>query len=738
MGFVELEQTGKKILERYPFIKRSAKRAYQLASVALSGEKIQSEGALIKVSPDDEYEYFYGYYDKSPWDATDRYMLCIRVQQAYKSVAPAEPGAVGVIDTKAGNRFIEIGTTRSWNVQQSCMSQWLGPDFGTRIIYNDFRDGKYCSVVYNWAQRKEEKVLPLPVYDVARDGSFALSLDFSRLHRLRPGYGYSNLPDMTKGELCPDKPCIWKMNLISGEITALFSYTDFAGFEPDESMTGAEHKVNHLMISPNGKRFMVLHRWFQNGRKHTRLVTVNVDKTDMYNLSDSVFVSHCYWKNDSEILSFLRKEGTGDHYYLITDRTQSYQMLWPELNTDGHCSYSPDKRLVITDTYPNRKRLASVYLCTEENNISMRIARVFAPFRYDNDCRCDLHPRWNHAGNQVCIDSVHEGKRGLYTINIAEDMTKREKLLKDISVSVVIPTHNRKDLLPRAIQSALNQTYPVKEINVVSDGSTDGTDEIMEELCAADDRIRYYSYSPNRGGNYARNYGIKMSTGDIVAFLDDDDEWHKDKIKLQVSVMKSDKQIGLVCTGTNRVFVEQNTSNVYVPPAPYDCKKEILLKNCIGSTTTVMVRRELLDLVGGFDEELPALQDYDMWVRICQVTKVGVVKLPCVEYYNYESSGQISQNTQKYVAAEALITKKYENLIGQLSDDERKKRRCYFDILLSKKGMRNGQLNIAIRYGVKAFFEKPGKASLICMIAAFIPYKMTMAVQRKVKNKGVS
>lgn len=738
MGFVELEQTGKKILERYPFIKRSAKRAYQLASVALSGEKIKSEGALIKVSPEDEYEYFYGYYDKSPWDATDRYMLCIRVQQAYKSVAPTELGVVGIIDTKAGNRFIEIGTTRSWNVQQSCMAQWLGPDFGTRIIYNDFRDGKYCSVVYNWAQRKEEKVLPLPVYDVARDGSFALSLDFSRLHRLRPGYGYSNLPDMTKGELCPDKPCIWKMNLISGEIAALFRYTDFAGFEPDESMIGAEHKVNHLMISPNGKRFMVLHRWFQNGRKHTRLVTVNVDKTDMYNLSDSVFVSHCYWKNDSEILSFLRKEGTGDHYYLMTDRTQNYQMFWPELNTDGHCSYSPDKRLVITDTYPNRKRLASVYLCTEENIISMRIARVFAPFRYDNDCRCDLHPRWNHAGNQVCIDSVHEGKRGLYTINITENMTKREKLLKDISVSVVIPTHNRKDLLPRAIQSVLNQTYPVKEINVVSDGSTDGTDEIMKELCAADDRIRYYSYSPNRGGNYARNYGIKMSTGDVVAFLDDDDEWHKDKIELQVSMMKSNKQIGLVCTGTNRVFVEQNTSNVYVPPAPYDCKKEILLKNCIGSTTTVMVRRELFDLVGGFDEELPALQDYDMWVRICQVAKVGVVKLPCVEYYNYESSGQISQNTQKYVAAEALITKKYENLIGQLSADERKKRRCYFDILLSKKGMRNGQLNIAIRYGVKAFFEKPGKASLICMIAAFIPYKMTMAVQRKVKNKGVS
>ena len=65
-------------------------------------------------------------------------------------------------------------------------------------------------------------------------------------------------------------------------------------------MMGAEHKVNHLMISPNCKRFMVLHRWFKKGRKHTRLITVNVDKSDMYNLSDDVFVSHCYWKNDKE------------------------------------------------------------------------------------------------------------------------------------------------------------------------------------------------------------------------------------------------------------------------------------------------------------------------------------------------------------------------------------------------------------------------------------------------------
>ena len=421
MGFTEIEAAGKKALEQFPAVKHAAKRVYQVASVVTNRDKVKAEGDITRVSPDDGYEYFYGYYDKSPWDATDRYMICVRVQQAYKSVAPKEPGTVCLIDTQDNNKLIEIGTTHSWNVQQSCMAQWMGPDFKSRIIYNDFQDGHYCSVIYNVERKAEEKVLPLPVYDVRRDGTFALSLDFNRLHRMRPGYGYSNQPDNTKGILCPDQTCIWKIDIETGEVTKLFKYTDFAAFEPDATMNGAEHKVNHLMISPNGKRFMVLHRWFDKGRKHTRLVTVNVDKTEMYNLSDDVFVSHCYWKNDEEILSFLRKKETGDHYYLMKDKTQEYRMYWPELNTDGHCSYSPDGEFIITDTYPNRKRIASVYLCTEKDNRSRRIARVFSPFKYDNDCRCDLHPRWNREGNKICIDSVHEGKRGLYVIQLEEN-----------------------------------------------------------------------------------------------------------------------------------------------------------------------------------------------------------------------------------------------------------------------------------------------------------------------------
>lgn len=420
MNFTSIEAWGKKAFEQFPFIKHSAKRIYHFISYILSSDKFKSEGNVIRVTPEDGFEYYYGYYDKSPWDASGRYMIAIKVRQAYKSVAPKEPGEVVIIDTSNNNKVIKVGITHSWNVQQSCMAQWLGPDFKSRLIYNDYRNGKYCSIIFNIETKREEQVLSRPVYDVSHDGSFALSLDFSRLHRMRPGYGYSNLPDKTKGVLCPDECCIWKVDINSGEVTELLKYTDMAAFETAESMKGAEHKVNHLMISPNGTRFMVLHRWFKNGRKHTRLVTCDIDKTDMYNLSDDVFVSHCYWKNDNEILSFLRKKEFGDHYYLMKDKTLEYKMFWPELNTDGHCSYSPAGKWIITDTYPNRKRLASVFLCREDGYCK-RIARVFAPFRYDFDCRCDLHPRWSRDGSKICIDSVHEGRRGLYIIPINFD-----------------------------------------------------------------------------------------------------------------------------------------------------------------------------------------------------------------------------------------------------------------------------------------------------------------------------
>jgi len=405
-----IESTINYQLNKFPTVKKVIKRLYQLGMYAIS-PKIKAEGHIVRISPNDDMEYFFGYYDKSPWDATDRYMLCIRVKDAHSSVAPKEPAEIILIDTQNNNSFKVLAITNSWNVQQGCMLQWLGPDYSSRIIYNDFRNGQYCSVILKIGTG-EEKIIPMPVYSVSLDGCFAISLDFSRLHRLRKGYGYFNLPEKTNGEKCPDKPCIWYVNLESGEVNSMLKYTDFASFEPRPEMENAEHKVNHIMLSPSGERFMVLHRWFCGSRKYTRLVTMNCDGSDMYNLSDDDMVSHCCWKNNTEILAYARKKVGGNGYYLMKDRSQQYEKLWPELSSDGHPSYSPDGSFVVTDTYPDRQRLASVYLLNGDE--IRKLARVFAPFMYDNDVRCDLHPRWNRAGDKVCFDSVFDGHRGLY------------------------------------------------------------------------------------------------------------------------------------------------------------------------------------------------------------------------------------------------------------------------------------------------------------------------------------
>lgn len=400
------------LLIKTPALRHALYRFYQRVLHTVS-PKIKSEGNLIRISPNDDKEYFFGYYDKCPWDITGERILCMRTSSTTKSVAPKESAEIILINTRAGT-YEKIAETRTWNVQQGCMLQWLGPDYSNKILFNDFRDGEYCSVILDLENRKE-KVIHRPVYSVSNDGKIALSLDFSRLHRLRPGYGYSNVDDITKNELCPDATCIWKIDLNTGNIEPLLKYTDFTSLEPREEMIDAEHKVNHIMLNPSGNRFMVLHRWIKGTMKYTRLVTCNCDGTDMYNLSDDDFVSHCTWKNDNEILSYLNKKDEGKGYYLMQDRKKEYSHLWPELLMDGHPSYLPNGRLVVTDTYPNRQRLQTLYVMKDDK--VNKVARMFSPFKYGGDVRCDLHPRWNRNGDKICFDATFEGKRGLYVAN---------------------------------------------------------------------------------------------------------------------------------------------------------------------------------------------------------------------------------------------------------------------------------------------------------------------------------
>ena len=500
---------------------------YQRAMYIIS-PKIEYEGDVERITPDDGYEYLFGYYDKCPWSYDGKYLLALRVKEASKKADSVEPAEI--VRIELSTRKMEIlAITHSWNVQQGCMAQWLSDE---EILYNDFRQGSYCAVILNIKENKE-RIISKPVYAMSPDKKTALSLDFSRLHRLRPGYGYANIPETTKDQKCPDASCIWKIDINTGEVTPLLKYTDFATFEPKKNMVGAEHKVNHLMISPNGHRFMVLHRWYQNGVKYTRLITCSMDGSNMYNLSDDDFVSHCCWKNDEEILSYLNKKDGGKGYYLLKDKTHIYERCWVNLPMDGHPSYSYDGKYVVTDTYPNRRRIQSLYVM-EGNRVS-RLAQVFSPFKYGGDMRCDLHPRWSRDGMQICFDASFGGRRSVCIVKV----NRRDEIVtnKGPLVSVIVPCYNCQDTIEGTIKSITDQTYNNVEIICVDDGSSDRTGEILMELSKKGNASIRIIVQENLGVSAARNNGIRNSKGKYIMFCDSDDMFNPNMIEMLVTAI---------------------------------------------------------------------------------------------------------------------------------------------------------------------------------------------------------
>ena len=296
-------------------------------------------------------------------------------------------------------------------------------------------------------------------------------------------------------------------------------------------------------------------------------------------------------------------------------------------------------------------------------------------------------------------------------------------------ISVVIPTHNRADLLPRAIKSVQNQTWTDLEIVVVSDGSEDDTKAVVEALAKDDDRIRFIEYFPAKGGNVARNTGIENAAGEYVAFLDDDDEFMPEKLEKQMAVMESDREIGLVYTGVRVIYVNEDVEYASVPKAEGDLSTEILLDNIIGTTSTVMARKEILLAAGQFDVQLRALQDFDLWIRVCQLCKVGFVRGEMIRYYNYTGTKQVSALTDKYIESFSYINNKYAEKMEALPADKKHEKKYNEYMLLGNKAMRNGDGKLARRFIKAALKEQRGKKALAYYLLSFTNFKTVLKLR---------
>lgn len=272
-------------------------------------------------------------------------------------------------------------------------------------------------------------------------------------------------------------------------------------------------------------------------------------------------------------------------------------------------------------------------------------------------------------------------------------------------VSVIIPTHNRPELLKKAITSVLGQTYQNLELVIVDDG-----DISVESLISqfSDMRIRYIKHeTPHRGGAAARNTGIRSASGRFIAFLDDDDEWLSEKIELQMKELSaSNKETGFCFTSVINIF-EDHEAETHVPSDRADYFELALARFKTFLNVTLLVRREVLDAVGLFDERFPSHQEADLVIRMAKGYKgVGIDK-PLVRV-NMTPRDHIGGSWQRRINGRQMILDKYQDYYSVRSSVLAYH---YFQMGLWSRDAKN--YNMAREYFRKSYMTKPSLRYLL-------------------------
>lgn len=397
-----------------PAIKFALRNLYQMAFDLLPKPKDYS------VCPIEAREgYFFGFHDRTPFSTDESRILAHHTTIPVRMPKDGETLGVGYFDFSADGTmgaYHTLGQSAAWNYHKGCRLQWLDDH---HIIYNS-RQGSQPIAVVTALDGSVVRTLPVAIDTVSEDGRWATAFSYERLHVLMPGYGYEGVKDAgCLDEAAPEGTGLYLVNTETGEVEMLASLASLCRSVPGQSVADMQHFVTHTEFSKDGRYVSFLHRWIGEDyrRRFSRLGVYDRSNGQLQFLDTTGMVSHYVWNDRNEIIAYCSvKEGDAHVCFRVEEGTYEPVCLG-RLNVDGHQSMITDDEFV-TDTYPDRRRMASLYRVNMARHTFQRIAYLYSPKRFQTKdfhkhIACDLHPRMSPSRRYVCFDSVYTGERSL-------------------------------------------------------------------------------------------------------------------------------------------------------------------------------------------------------------------------------------------------------------------------------------------------------------------------------------